>query len=129
MISLILLLILHNLPVQAQESFEVTAIRVEGLSRISVETVFSYLPVGVGDEMDGGKSRHTVKALFKTGFFKDIKLRQEAGALVITVVERPSIVAIRVTGNRDLDNVRIDKMLGKVFNLAECAFLAGDRVG
>ena len=47
-----------------------TDIRVEGLSRISAETVFSYLPVGVGDEMDEEKSRHIVKALFKTGFFK-----------------------------------------------------------
>ena len=110
-VSFILLLILNNFPAQAQETFEVADIRVEGLSRISAETVFSYLPVGVGDEMDEEKSRHIIKALFKTGFFKDIKLQQEAGVLVITVVERPSIAAIRVTGNRDLDDERIDQML------------------
>ena len=86
-------------------------IRVEGLSRISAEAVFSYLPVGVGDEMNEETSPHIIKALFKTGFFKDIKLQKEAGVLVITVVERPSIAAIRVTGNRDLDDERIDQML------------------
>ena len=91
-VSFILLLILESFPAHAQESFEVSDIRVEGLSRISAETIFSYLPVGVGDEIDEEKSRHIVKALFKTGFFKDIKLEQEAGVLVITVVERPSML-------------------------------------
>ena len=110
-VSFIFLLILNNFSAQAQETFEVADIRVEGLSRISAETVFSYLPVGVGDEMDEEKSRHIIKALFKTGFFRDIELQQEAGVLVINVVERPSIAGIRVTGNRDLDDERIDQML------------------
>ena len=110
-VSFILLLILNNFPTQAKESFEVADIRVEGLSRISAETVFSYLPVGVGDELDEEISRHIVKALFKTGFFKDIKLQQEAGVLVITVVERPTIAAVRITGNRVLDDERIGQML------------------
>ena len=110
-VSFILLSILSNITVQAQESFEVADIRVEGLSRISAETVFSYLPVGVGDEVDEEKSRHIIKALFKTGFFRDIKLHQEAGVLAITVIERPSIAAIRVTGNKDIDDKRIGEML------------------
>ena len=56
LVSLILLLILNSFLAQAQESFEVSDIRVEGLSRISAETIFSYLPVGVGDEIDEEKS-------------------------------------------------------------------------
>jgi outer membrane protein insertion porin family len=110
-VSFVLLSILSNITVQAQELFEVTDIRVEGLSRISAETVFSYLPVGVGDEVDEEKSRHIIKTLFKTGFFRDIKLHQEAGVLAITVIERPSMSAIRVTGNKDLDDERIAEML------------------
>ena len=109
--SIILLLILSNVSAQAQESFQVKDIRVEGLSRISAETVFSYLPVGVGDEMDEEKSRHTITVLFKTGLFNDIKLQQEAGVLIIAVVERPSISEIRIVGNRNLDDERIDQML------------------
>jgi outer membrane protein insertion porin family len=110
-LSCILLLILNNFPAEAQESFDVADIRVEGLSRISAETVFSYLPVGIGDQIDEGKSHNIVKALFKTGFFKDIKLVREGEVLIITVVEHPSIAMIRVTGNRDLDDDRIDQML------------------
>jgi outer membrane protein insertion porin family len=110
-VSFILLFILSNITVQAQESFEVTDLRVEGLSRITAETILSYLPVGVGDKVDEEKSRQIIKALFKTGFFKDIKLHQEAGVMAITVIERPSISVIRVTGNKDLDDERIGKML------------------
>jgi outer membrane protein insertion porin family len=112
-LSIILLLILSNFSAQAKESFEVTDIQIEGLSRISAETVFSYLPVNIGDEMNEEKSRHVVKELFKTGFFKDIKLQQEAEILIITVAERPSIAAIRITGNRDLNDETIEQMLNE----------------
>ncbi|MDH5501301.1 MAG: hypothetical protein OEY72_09415, partial [Gammaproteobacteria bacterium] len=37
----------------AQESFVVRDMRVEGLQRISEGTVFNYLPVNVGDSVDG----------------------------------------------------------------------------
>ena len=59
-VSFILLLLLSSITARAQESFEVADIRVEGLSRISAETVFSYLPVGVGDKVDEEKSRHII---------------------------------------------------------------------
>jgi outer membrane protein insertion porin family len=98
---------------QAQETFEVTDIRVNGLTRIAVETIYSYLPVGIGDKLDEEQSRNAVKALFKTGFFKDIKLYQDGGILVINVIERPTIATIRITGNNDLDDERIDHMLNE----------------
>jgi outer membrane protein insertion porin family len=105
------LLMLTNYPAKSQESFEVVDIRIEGLTRISGETVFSYLPIGVGDQIDEEKSRHIIKTLFKTGFFKDIKLLQDDGILKIIVVERPSIASVRIIGNRVLDNEQITPML------------------
>ena len=75
-VSFFLLSIFSNIAIQAQESFEVADIRVEGLSKISAETVFSYLSVGVGDEVNEEKTPHIIKSLFKTGFFRDIKLHQ-----------------------------------------------------
>jgi outer membrane protein insertion porin family len=115
---LILLLISNKFLAYAQESFEVDDIRVEGLSRISAETLFSYLPIGVGDEIDDEKSRQIIKTLFRTGLFTDIRLKHESGVLVVTVVERPSIAEIRVNGNVDFDDERIDQMLEGV-GLAE----------
>lgn len=57
----------------AKDSFIVKDIRVEGLERISPGTVFNYLPIRVGDEFDASRSAEAVRALFKTGFFRDRK--------------------------------------------------------
>ena len=62
----------------AKDSFIVKDIRVEGLERISPGTVFNYLPIRVGDEFDASRSAEAVRALFKTGFFRDVRLERES---------------------------------------------------
>jgi outer membrane protein insertion porin family len=109
----ICLFILSSVSAQAREMFEVTDISVRGLSRISAETVFSYLPVGIGDVMDEEKSRNTIRALFNTGFFQDIKLEEEGEILIITVIERPTISSVQFVGNVNLDDDSINMMLDK----------------
>ena len=52
--------------------FVVKDIRVEGIQRTEAGTVFSYLPVKVGDTMTDDKASDTIRALFATGFFKDV---------------------------------------------------------
>ena len=58
----------------AFEPFVVKDIRVEGIQRTEAGTVFSYLPVKVGDTLDNDKAAQSIKALFATGFFKDVVL-------------------------------------------------------
>ena len=53
-------------------------IRVEGLQRISEGTVYNYLPVNVGDRLDRRRVEEALKALYATGFFKDVEVRREA---------------------------------------------------
>ena len=80
------------LPAWAQTAitpFKVTDIRIDGLQRINPGTVFTYLPVERGDTLDQGKAAEALRALYKTGFFQDVRLDHEGGILVITVVERP----------------------------------------
>ncbi len=91
-------------PVQAQnfDAFTVTDIRVEGLQRISAGTVFTYLPVEKGDTLDRGRSSEAIRALFKTGFFSDVRLERQGEILVVVVTERPAINAITLTGNKDI---------------------------
>lgn len=74
--------------------FIVDDIQVEGLSRISPGTVFNYLPITVGDKVDEKRSQEAVRALFKTGFFKDVRLDREGDVLVVRLVERESIADI-----------------------------------
>ena len=78
----------------AFEAFEVADIRVEGLERISPGTVFNYLPIKVGDTIDSNDTVNAVKALFKTGFFSDIRMEREGSVLVVYVKERAAISSI-----------------------------------
>jgi len=98
------LLLLLVCPLQAfAESFRITDIRVEGLQRIAAGTVFNYLPVRPGDTFDTERTPEVIRALYKTGFFKDVRLEREGGVLVIQVTERPAISSIDISGNKSID--------------------------
>ncbi len=110
-------------PAVAVEPFVVKDIRVEGLQRIAAGTVFNYLPVKVGDSLDDGRAQEAIRALFKTGFFRDVQLGREGEVLVVRVVERPAIAGIQVTGAKDISENDLKKSLrdigfveGRVFN-------------
>ncbi len=81
--------------------FVVKDIRVEGIQRTEAGTVFSYLPVKVGDTMDEKQATNSIRALFATGFFKDVRLLADQGVLIVKVEERPSIASIEIKGVRD----------------------------
>ncbi|MEQ1917210.1 MAG: POTRA domain-containing protein, partial [Gallionella sp.] len=85
----------------AIEPFTVKAIRVEGIQRTEAGTVFSYLPVKVGDVMNDKQAEASIHALFATGFFKDVRLEAAGDDLVIIVQERPSIASIEINGVKD----------------------------
>ncbi len=85
------------------EGFFVKDIRVEGLRRISAGTVFTYLPVQVGDYLDKDLTTKAIKELYATGFFSDIELKGDGDILVIRVAERPSITEIIIKGNSILE--------------------------
>ncbi len=107
------------------ESFVISDIRLEGLQRISAGTVFTYLPVKVGDELTAKRSQDAVRILFKTGFFEDVRLERDGDVLVVYVHERPALAEITITGN---DSLKTDDLLaglrniglseGRVFNQA-----------
>ncbi len=75
-------------------------IRVEGIQRTEAGTVFNYLPVKAGEQMNEDKAAQAIKALYGTGFFKDVRLEAEGDVLVVTVQERPAIAQISFTGNK-----------------------------
>ncbi len=122
--KLVLILLLFFLrQAMAVESFIVEDIRVEGLQRISEGTVFNYLPVQVGERFDLNRSADAIRALFKTGFFKDIQLSRVGNVLIVTVSERPAIASIELKGNKDLKSEDLLNALkdiglkeGQVFN-------------
>ena len=103
--------------------FTVGDIKIEGLQRISEGTVFNYLPVNIGDRVSTQRSREALRALYATGFFRDVELAQDGNTLVIAVLERPSLESVEIKGNKDIKTEDLQKSLrnvglsaGKTFN-------------
>ena len=102
----------------AREPFVVKDIRVDGIQRTEAGTVFSYLPVKVGDTLDDEKAAAAIKALYATGFFKDVRLESEDGVLVVVIEERPAIAQISIIGAKEFEKDKLKEGL-KQAGLAE----------
>ncbi len=102
----------------APAGFTISDIRIEGLERISAGTVLTYLPVERGDRMDASRASSSLRALYKTGFFNDVKLEHEGDILVVIVQERPSISKVNLVGNKDIKEEELRKALAGI-GLAE----------
>jgi len=79
-------------------------VRIEGIQRIEPETVKSYLLLQAGDPWDPERVDRSLKALFATGLFADVKLTREGNTLVVRVVENPIINRIAFEGNSKLSD-------------------------
>ncbi|HXN15484.1 MAG TPA: outer membrane protein assembly factor BamA [Usitatibacter sp.] len=96
------------LPALAIEPFVVRDIRVEGVQRTEAGTVFTYLPVKVGERIDDDKAAQAIKALYATGFYSDVRLERDADVLIVFVQERPAIAQIDIEGAKEFtkDNLK-----------------------
>ena len=110
-----------SLNVGAAESFIVKDIRVEGLQRVEPGTVFSYLPVQVGETFTEEKGAEAIKALYSTGFFRDVQIQAQGNVLIVIVEERPTISRIEFTGMKEFDQENIRKSL-KAVGVGEARF-------
>ena len=113
LVAAVLSLILASAGAAAQgfAPFVVTDIRVEGLQRTEPGTVFSYLPVKVGETMSGEKAQAALRALYATGFFADVRLEAENGVLVVFVQERPAVAQIDFSGMKEFEPEAVRKVL------------------
>lgn len=120
---LILLACCCVLPVMGAGEFKVSDIRVEGLQRISAGTVFNYLPVKMGQEIGSEDTSLIIRELYRTGFFKDVRLERDGDVLIVIVTERPAISDINISGNKSIEDEQLLTSLkdiglaeGRVFN-------------
>lgn len=100
--------------VLAVEPFKVKDIRVEGIQRTEAGTVFSYLPVRVGETFNDEKSVAAIKSLYATGFFKDVRIEVDGDVLVILVEERPAIASVEFSGVKEFDKEVLIKALKEI---------------
>ena len=109
--SSVILLTLCAPAALAQDGFVVRNVRVEGLQRISEGTLYNYLPINIGDRLDRRRVQESVKALYDTGFFRDIEFRREGDTLIIAVIERPFIENFTINGNKDIETEQLMESL------------------
>lgn len=87
--------------------FQIDDIRIQGLQRVSAGTVFSALPVQVGDLVDEDSIRDATRALFRTGYFDNIRMVRDDNALVVVLQERPAVSEIKLAGNKAIKSEQL----------------------
>ncbi|MEL0027097.1 MAG: outer membrane protein assembly factor BamA [Perlucidibaca sp.] len=85
------------------DTFIAKDIRLEGLGRLPAASVYALLPIAAGDAVSDERSSDIVKALFASGQFEDVQVLRDGDALVVRVVERPSIASIDLSGNKSIN--------------------------
>jgi outer membrane protein insertion porin family len=105
------------------DSFVVDSIEVNGIKKITIGTVLSYLPINVGESLDIERTPEIIRELYSTGFFENIELFRRDNVLIIEVVERPSIAEVNFEGNDDIEDESLEQALdqvgiakGRIFN-------------
>ena len=110
----IFLSFLLSLNLKAFDEFLVSDIRIIGLQRVSTGSIFNVIPISVGDRIDIRKSNDIVRSLFSTEQFDDIQIGKDGNTLIITVIERPSISLIEISGNKALKTEQLLESLDSV---------------
>ncbi len=97
-----MLLVSQSAQAQAQATV-VREIKVAGNRRVEPETVRSYLQFSVGDAYDAGKVDRSLKALFATGLFADVRIDRQGNSVLVTVTENPVVNQVAFEGNSEVD--------------------------
>lgn len=96
------------MPAAAQEPSRgggrITAVDVRGTQRIDPDTVRSYMLVQVGDAAEQDQIDRSLRALFATGLFRDVTIRNEGSRVIVNVVENPLVNRVAFEGNRRISS-------------------------
>ena len=91
-------------PTTGQAAGVIQAIKVEGAQRIEEGTIRSYLLVQPGDRFDPDRIDRSLKTLYATGLFQDVRLGRSGDNLVVKVVENPIVNRVAYEGNHKLSD-------------------------
>ncbi|MGH6876080.1 MAG: outer membrane protein assembly factor BamA [Rhizomicrobium sp.] len=82
---------------------------VEGAQRVEPATVLSYISIREGEPYDDQAVDRSLKTLFATGLFADVKFNWDGSTLTINVVENPIINQVVFEGNDKVSEKDLNK--------------------
>ena len=85
-------------------SATVSQVLLEGGQRVDRETIMAYMQLQPGDQFDSEKVDASIKALFQTGLFSDVRIVKRGSALIVQIVENPLINLVNFEGNSEIDD-------------------------
>lgn len=94
--------------------FVVQDIQVQGVERVDPGTIFTYLPVKIGQTFTEAEAATAIQKLYGTGFFSDVQIDARGNVLVVSVAERPTIASVNFNGMREFDNKALTQSLSQV---------------
>jgi len=97
--------------VLAEQKFQVEDIEVKGLQRVALGAALTHIPVNVGDSLNEFRISQSIKSLYKSGHFNDIRVSRDGNRLIYRVQERETISEIIFDGNSDLKDEQLTESL------------------
>jgi outer membrane protein insertion porin family len=95
----------------AQGTVVFSRIDVAGNQRIEADSIRVFAGIEPGEPVTPEQLNLAVRNLFETGLFEDVEVMPEAGRLVITVRENPTINQIAFEGNDALDDEALNEVI------------------
>ncbi|WP_159821039.1 outer membrane protein assembly factor BamA [Colwellia sp. 20A7] len=96
---------------QAAEEFQVEDIEVKGLQRVALGAALTHIPFNVGDNLNPFRISQSIKSLYKSGHFNDIRVYRDGNRIIYRVRERETISDITFDGNSDLKDEQLTESL------------------
>ncbi len=96
---------------QAEQEFQIEDIEVKGLQRVALGAALTHIPFNVGDTLNQFRISQSIKALYKSGHFNDIRAYRDGNRIIYRVRERETISEIIFDGNSDLKDEQLTESL------------------